>query len=125
MNAVEQAYKVALGQRLRELRKSRGLSLMKVEEQSGGLWPAVVVGSYERGDRNPSVARLNALCEWYGASIAEVLPESRPSEAWLSARALLLLEYARVLASDEPAEPDDEPDGDAVPAQREYVGGVA
>lgn len=97
----EHEYHVALGQRLRELRKSRGLSLMRVEEKSAGSWPAVVVGSYERGDRHPTVGRLNALCEWYGASITDVLPQSQPSEAWLTARALLVLEYARVLVTDD------------------------
>ena len=36
---------------LRSIRQQQGLSLHGVEEKSQGRWKAVVVGSYERGDR--------------------------------------------------------------------------
>lgn len=44
-------YAQALGARLRHIRVQQGLSLQGVEAKSGGRWKAVVVGSYERGDR--------------------------------------------------------------------------
>jgi len=44
-------YARALGAKLRSIRQQQGLSLHGVEEKSQGKWKAVVVGSYERGDR--------------------------------------------------------------------------
>ena len=44
-------YAKALGAKLRAIRQQQGLSLHGVEQKSGGRWKAVVVGSYERGDR--------------------------------------------------------------------------
>ena len=44
-------YQKRLGSRLRAIRQQQGLTLQQVEEISGGKWKAVVVGSYERGDR--------------------------------------------------------------------------
>src|SRR5690606_22454217 len=57
----EEALQRALGARLREARRARGLTLQDVEERSGGRWKAVVIGSYERGDRAVSAARLTEL----------------------------------------------------------------
>ncbi|MBW3562952.1 MAG: transcriptional regulator [Actinobacteria bacterium] len=52
----------------------QGMSLQDVERRSDGKWKAAVVGSYERGDRNISAARLCELAEFYGVSPSEVLP---------------------------------------------------
>src|SRR5881396_2278969 len=68
-------YAKALGQRLRAIRMQQGLSLHGVEEKSRGRWKAVVVGSYERGDRAVTVQRLAELAEFYGVPVAELLPE--------------------------------------------------
>ena len=51
-------YAQALGARLRAIRQQQGLSLQRVEQRSQGAWKAVVVGSYERGDRAVTVADL-------------------------------------------------------------------
>jgi transcriptional regulator with XRE-family HTH domain len=48
-------YAKTLGARLRAIRTQQGLSLHGVEEKSRGRWKAVVVGSYERGDRSVTV----------------------------------------------------------------------
>jgi transcriptional regulator with XRE-family HTH domain len=64
----------ALGARLRAVRQQQHLSLHGVERKSGGRWKAVVVGSYERGDRAVSVQRLAELAEFYGVALAELLP---------------------------------------------------
>jgi len=71
-------YGRALGVRLRAVRNQQGLSLHDVEEKSARRWKAVVVGSYERGDRAITVARLSELAGFYGIPIAELLPDARP-----------------------------------------------
>lgn len=68
-------YAKALGARLRAIRTQQGLSLHGVEEKSEGRWKAVVVGSYERGDRAVTVQRLAELADFYGIPVAELLPE--------------------------------------------------
>ncbi len=74
-------YAKALGQRLRAIRMQQGLSLHGVEEKSEGRWKAVVVGSYERGDRAVTVQRLAELADFYGVPISELLPEAPPAPA--------------------------------------------
>ena len=64
----------ALGARLRAVRMQQHLSLHGVERKSDGRWKAVVVGSYERGDRAVSVQRLAELAEFYGVAIGDLLP---------------------------------------------------
>jgi hypothetical protein len=67
-------YAAALGVRLRAVRSQQHLSLHGVERKSGGRWKAVVVGSYERGDRAISVQRLAELAAFYGVPVGELLP---------------------------------------------------
>lgn len=67
-------YAEEVGTRLRRIRMQQGMSLQDVERRSDGKWKAAVVGSYERGDRNISAARLCELAEFYGVSPSEVLP---------------------------------------------------
>jgi transcriptional regulator with XRE-family HTH domain len=45
-----------------------------VEEKSHGRWKAVVVGSYERGDRSVTVQKLSELALFYGVPISELMP---------------------------------------------------
>ena len=68
-------YARALGGRLRAIRTQQGLSLHGVEDKSQGRWKAVVVGSYERGDRAVTVQRLAELADFYGVPVSELLPE--------------------------------------------------
>jgi len=72
---VSNDYARALGARLRQIRTQQGLSLHDVEKQSNGRWKAVVVGSYERGDRAISVHKLADLAEFYNAPVAQLLPD--------------------------------------------------
>lgn len=74
-------YARALGAKLRSIRQQQGLSLHGVEQKSHGKWKAVVVGSYERGDRAVTVHKLAELAEFYGVPVAELLPESTPGSA--------------------------------------------
>ena len=56
-------YAKALGARLRAIRTQQGLSLHGVEEKSQGRWKAVVVGSYERGDRAVVISTEPAMVD--------------------------------------------------------------
>ncbi len=69
-------YQRQLGARLRAIRRQQGMTLQDVEAASDGRWKAVVVGSYERGDRALSVAKLAELGEFYGVPVSALLPES-------------------------------------------------
>lgn len=68
-------YQRRLGSRLRAIRQQQGLTLQQVEERSDGKWKAVVVGSYERGDRAVSVTKLHELSEFYNVPVSELLPK--------------------------------------------------
>ncbi len=74
-------YARALGSRLRAIRTQQGLSLHGVEEKSLGRWKAVVVGSYERGDRSVTVQKLAELADFYGVPVGELLPGAGPAGA--------------------------------------------
>lgn len=67
-------YAKSLGGRLRGIRQQQGLSLHGVEEKSQGRWKAVVIGSYERGDRAVTVQKLSELAAFYGVPVEELLP---------------------------------------------------
>jgi transcriptional regulator with XRE-family HTH domain len=72
-------YAKALGERLRGIRMQKGMSLLDVQEASAGKWKAAVIGAYERGDRNVTVARLSELADFYGVPVTEILPEDEAS----------------------------------------------
>lgn len=76
-----EAYAKALGARLRAVRNQQRLTLLGVEKKSNGKWKAVVVGSYERGDRAVSVRRLRELAEFYEIAVSELLPAGQTSPA--------------------------------------------
>jgi transcriptional regulator with XRE-family HTH domain len=67
-------YAAELGHRLREIRQQQGLSLHGVQTKSGDRWKAVVIGSYERGDRSITAHRLAELADFYGVPMARLLP---------------------------------------------------
>jgi transcriptional regulator with XRE-family HTH domain len=64
-NQMNRAIEELCAQRLRELRRSKGLTLHDCEKLSNGEIKAVVLGSYERGTRAVSLARLEQLAELY------------------------------------------------------------
>ena len=59
--------------RIRALRISKGLSLSDVEIQSQHRIRAVVLGSYERGDRSLSVKRAITIADFYGVPLSYLL----------------------------------------------------
>src|SRR4051812_40470375 len=110
-------YSRALGARLRAIRNQQGLSLQGVEDKSHGRWKAVVVGSYERGDRAVTVQRLSELAVFYGVPVSELLPDPRPSSAvTTNTKIVLNLESLGSLPADEAGPPARY--ASAIPAQR-------
>jgi transcriptional regulator with XRE-family HTH domain len=83
-------YVRALGARLRAIRTQQGLSLHGVEKKSKGRWKAVVVGSYERGDRAVTVQKLAELADFYGVPVGELLPEGRTASSAAPAQKIVL-----------------------------------
>ena len=85
-------YSKALGDCLRKIRVQKGMSLQDVQSASAGKWKAAVVGAYERGDRNVTVARLSELAGFYGVPVSELLPDdgSAPTPAIESRRRVVL-----------------------------------
>lgn len=95
-------YAKALGSRLRAIRTQQGLSLHGVEEKSSGRWKAVVVGSYERGDRAVTVQRLSELADFYNVPISELLPKGTPNAAVESPQRLVIdLEALQSISTEE------------------------
>lgn len=70
-----------VGARLRAIRRRQRLSLQAVEKESGGKLRAVVVGSYERGDRAASVRRLAELADFYGVPIDALVTDRTSSRS--------------------------------------------
>lgn len=68
-----------VGERLRAIRRQKGLSLHDVEARSGHEFKASVLGAYERGERAISVPRLLRLAELYRVPADQLLP--RPARA--------------------------------------------
>ena len=90
-NGMTSDYARALGARLRAIRTQQGLSLHGVEKKSKGRWKAVVVGSYERGDRAVTVQKLAELADFYGVPVGELLPEGRTASAAAPAQKIVLI----------------------------------
>jgi transcriptional regulator with XRE-family HTH domain len=67
-------YAHQVGERLRHIRRQKGLSLQTVEDTSKQEFKASVLGAYERGERDISVMRLHRLARFYGVPIDQLLP---------------------------------------------------
>lgn len=74
-----------VGERLRAIRRQRGLSLHDVEARSDFEFKASVLGAYERGERAISVPRLLRLAEIYDVPSDQLLPKDAEAELDLTA----------------------------------------
>ncbi|HEY5397599.1 MAG TPA: helix-turn-helix transcriptional regulator [Trebonia sp.] len=66
-------FAILLGKRLRKVREEQRMSLMDVEEDSGGTIGSCSLGMYERAERAISVDRLNDICRFYEIPLSDVL----------------------------------------------------
>ena len=69
------SYAQRVGERLRLIRKQKGLSLQEVEAASSQEFKASVLGAYERGERAISVPRLQRLGRFYNVPVDQLLPQ--------------------------------------------------
>ncbi|MGH9296725.1 MAG: transcriptional regulator [Acidimicrobiales bacterium] len=67
-------YALAVGSRLRSVRRQKRLSLQAVEKASVEEFKASVLGAYERGERTISVPRLQRLAQIYDVPVDQLLP---------------------------------------------------
>jgi len=65
--------------RLRAIRTSKGFSLSDVERASNRTIRAVVLGSYERGDRSLSIKKALTIAQFYGVPLSYLLEEPQNS----------------------------------------------
>jgi transcriptional regulator with XRE-family HTH domain len=75
-----------VGDRLRSIRRQKGLSLHDVEARSGMEFKASVLGAYERGERAISVPRLLRLAEIYQVPSDQLLPRDTDLDVDLTQR---------------------------------------
>jgi len=73
-----------VGDRLRSIRRQKGLSLHDVESRSDMEFKASVLGAYERGERAISVPRLLRLADIYQVPGDQLLPRDADVEVDLS-----------------------------------------
>ena len=71
---VDDGYARRVGERLRLIRRQKGLSLQDVEASSAQEFKASVLGAYERGERAISVPRLHRLSAFYNVPADQLLP---------------------------------------------------
>ena len=68
------SYARRVGERLRTIRRQKGISLHEVEQASKQEFKASVLGAYERGERAISVPRLQRLARFYNVPVDQLLP---------------------------------------------------
>ena len=68
------SYARRVGERLRVIRRQKGMSLHEVEHASTQEFKASVLGAYERGERAISVPRLQRLARFYNVPVDQLLP---------------------------------------------------
>ena len=96
------------GDRLRSIRRQKGLSLHDVEALSKKEFKASVLGAYERGERAISVPRLLRLAAVYGVPSDQLLPRDSevdvrdPSAPGTRRQAKYRIDLTRLVGRNEP-----------------------
>jgi len=97
----------SIAARIRLLRRERGLSLTDVEKLSHGSLKAVVLGSYERGDRTISINRAIEIARIFSIPLHHLLSAPEKSAPMPTRPSLVIdLRRARSLV-DNPARSED------------------
>lgn len=76
----ELSFARSVGERLRQIRQQKKLSLQEVENSTQQEFKASVMGAYERGERMISVPRLERLARFYGVTVDQLLPRDKQRE---------------------------------------------
>ncbi len=84
--------------RLRTIRISKGLSLADVEITSKRSIRAVVLGSYERGDRALSVKKAIEIAAFYGVPLTYLLEQPKSAEGVIRPPVIDLRQIRKILA---------------------------
>jgi transcriptional regulator with XRE-family HTH domain len=79
-------YNIAVGDRIRNVRRQQNLSLKAVEQMSGHEFKASILGAYERGERAISVPRLQRLARLYDVPVDQLLPPNENGPAAVPVR---------------------------------------
>ena len=79
----------SVSSKLRQLRKSRGWSLQDIEALSHGKLKAVVLGSYERGDRALSLKRAIEIATFYGIPVGQLLQTQSPQKGAINSQVVI------------------------------------
>src|SRR5207244_7738277 len=74
------SYARRVGDRLRTIRRQKGISLHEVEQASEQEFKASVLGAYERGERAISVPRLQRLARFYNVPVDQLLPPASEAD---------------------------------------------
>ena len=69
-----------VGERLRQIRQQKKMTLSDVESATNQEFKASVMGAYERGERMISVPRLERLANFYGVTVDQLLPRDKQRE---------------------------------------------
>jgi transcriptional regulator with XRE-family HTH domain len=88
----------AICARLRAIRISKGLSLSDVEIASKRSIRAVVLGSYERGDRALSVKRAIEIAAFYGVPLTYLLEEPKAAQGVIRPPVIDLRQIRKIMA---------------------------
>ena len=100
------SYASMVGERLRNIRLQKGLSLHDVQSASKMEFKASVLGAYERGERSISVPRLERLARLYQVPVDHLLPRS-----WDKAEIPLEMSLEKLRIDLRQLEQSDDPDG--------------
>jgi transcriptional regulator with XRE-family HTH domain len=100
--AMSREIEALCAERLRELRRRKGLTLHQCEKASGGQIKAVVLGSYERGTRAISLARLEQLAHFYEVPFQYFFNEKTQSQSEVNER--LIFDLRRIRGTQVPPE---------------------
>ena len=97
-------YNEKVGERLRAIRRQRGMSLQDVHRSTGGEFKAAVLGAYERGERSLSLPRLQRLAACYDVPMNQLLPEEDTYEVPRAATGGVAIDLNRLETLDEETE---------------------
>jgi transcriptional regulator with XRE-family HTH domain len=77
--------------RLRQVRQAKGLTLSEASKIA--RITAATLGSWERGDRKPTLENLILLCNRYDISIESLVKEEKPTQLLMRMHHKRLMEY--------------------------------